>query len=204
MNNMVRISQESQNAQEFAQKYLSYLTEVIASLDTQAISDFVGQIEAAREEDKTVFIAGNGGSAACASHMANDLGLDVLKKTGIDRPFRLHALTDSVPVMTAIGNDDGYDNLFTMQLKIHHRPGDKLIVISASGNSPNVVNAAKYVKEHGGTVLGLLGFDGGALKDLCDVAILANTPKKEYGPVEDVHMIMDHLMSNYLLGKYMK
>jgi D-sedoheptulose 7-phosphate isomerase len=104
--------------------------------------------------------------------------------------------------MTAIGNDTGFENLFVSQLRIHHRPGDKLIAISASGNSPNVVRGAEWVKDRGGRVIALVGFDGGKLKGLADVVIHAETPKGEYGPVEDIHMILDHLVYTWLLKRH--
>ncbi len=136
MNNIVKLYKETRSAEEFTKGYLSYLCDLLKQLDTKAIASFIHEFEDAREKDKTVFLIGNGGSAATASHMANDIGLDVLKKSGMNRPFRVMSLTDNVPVMTAIGNDEGYDQLFFLQLKIHYRPGDKLVVISASGNSP--------------------------------------------------------------------
>jgi len=130
--------------------------------------------------------------------MANDIGMDVLKKSGSVKAFRALALTDNTSVMTAIANDDGYENIFVNQLKIHYREGDKLVVISASGNSPNVIAAAKWVKSKGGKVIGLVGFDGGALKGICDILIHIETQKGEYGPVEDIHTIIDHLVANWL------
>lgn len=184
--------------QKFAKGYFRYLAELLDSLDTGAIEEFVKHLEQARQGDHTVFMAGNGGSAATATHMANDLSTDVYRKGGGKKPFRVLALTESASCLTAIANDDCYENVFVNQLKIHYRPGDKLVVISASGNSPNVVAAAQWVKEQGGAVMGLVGFDGGKLAGICDVAIVAQTPKGEYGPVEDVHMIMDHLVSNWL------
>jgi D-sedoheptulose 7-phosphate isomerase len=158
-------------------------------------------LDAARERGSTIFLIGNGGSAATASHMANDIGLDVLKKSGDARAFRVLSLTDSVPMLTAIANDEGYENVFLRQLRILYRPGDVLVAISASGNSPNVVAAAEWVRKEGGAVLGLTGFDGGRLRGLCDVAIHVETPKGAYGPVEDVHMIMDHLVAGYLSSR---
>lgn len=90
-------------------------------------------------------MAGNGSSATTATTMVNDIGFDIVRKTGTDRPFRLFALTDNNSVITAIGNDVGYENIFINQLRIHFRKGDKLIVISARGNSPNLIKAAKWV-----------------------------------------------------------
>lgn len=204
MNNMERLFLDSLHEEDFIKGYLNYLSQLFLRLDTKAIARFIAELESAYEQEKTIFIAGNGGSASTASHMANDLGMDVLKKGGSSKAFRALALTDNTSLMTAIANDDGYDNTFVNQLRIHYRTGDRLIVISASGNSPNVAAAAKWVKERGGRVLGLTGFDGGELKNLCDVLIHVDTPKGEYGPVEDVHMVMDHLVANWLQYSHQK
>lgn len=201
MNNVERIFSESADCADFSRRYVEYVGQVLAKLDANAIAAFVDELEIARENGRTVFIAGNGGSAATASHMANDLGVDVLKKSGCGVPFKAMALTDNVAVMTAIANDDGYHNMFVNQLRIHYGQGDLLIAISASGNSPNVVEAAEWVKKQGGKVLSMVGFDGGKLKELSDVAILAETPGGEYGPVEDAHMVLDHLIANWLCQK---
>src|SRR3990167_10571979 len=151
MNNIIRLYKEAKNAQDFAINYLDYLSGLLKKLDTKAIATFIEELENARQKNQTVFIIGNGGSAATSSHMANDIGLDVMKKSGTNKPYRIMALTDCIPVLTAIGNDDGYENLFLYQLKIHYRPGDKLVVISASGNSPNLISAAQWVKQQGGS-----------------------------------------------------
>jgi D-sedoheptulose 7-phosphate isomerase len=201
MNNLERFFHEATNFQQFAKAYFTYLSDLLNCLDRDAINKYIEELEDARHNNNTVFLAGNGGSAATSSHMANDFGVDVLKKGGSEKSFRILALTDNVSVMTAIANDDGYENLFVNQLKIHYRPGDKLVAISASGNSPNVVMAAEWVKQRGGKTIGLLGFDGGKLKDICDIVIDVDTPKGEYGPVEDIHIVIDHLISNWLIFK---
>jgi D-sedoheptulose 7-phosphate isomerase len=200
MNNLERLFRESGDAAAFADGYLNYLSGLLKRLDRKAVAAFVEELERAREEQATVFIVGNGGSAATASHMANDFGVGTRAAVG-GRPFRVLALTDNVATMTAIGNDEGYEHLFVSQLRIHYRQGDRLVAISASGNSPNVVAAAEWVKGQGGRVIGLTGFDGGTLKPLCDIAIHAETPKGEYGPVEDVHMILDHLIYTWLKSR---
>ena len=201
MNNIDHLFHEAQNLEQFTKGYIKYLYELLNKIELSAIEAFVEQLENARNNDNTIFIAGNGGSAATASHMANDIGTDVLKKGKSKKPFRAFALTDNVSVMSAISNDDGYENVFVNQLKVHYRDGDKLVAISASGNSPNVVAAAQWVKERRGKVIGLVGFDGGRMKDVCDVIIHVKTPGGEYGPVEDIHMIIDHLISNWLIYK---
>lgn len=197
MNNIGRLFEESGNIKEFAKGYFSYLSKLFKQLDTDEIAAFIEELELARENQNTIFIAGNGGSAATASHMANDIGLAVLKKGG-DSHFRVMALTDNVAVMTAIANDDGYENMFVKQLQVHYRSGDRLVAISASGNSINLLKAAEWVKAREGKVMGLVGFDGGELKGLCDLLIHVHTPTGEYGPVEDVHMIIDHLITSWL------
>jgi D-sedoheptulose 7-phosphate isomerase len=198
MNNIERLFNESDDFGHFIKGYYDYLFTLLKNIDVKDIMGFAEEMEKARDAGNTVFFAGNGGSAATASHMANDFGIDVLKKGGTDLPFRAMSLTDNSAVMLAIANDDGYDRLFVNQLRVHYRPGDKLVAISASGNSPNVVTAAEWVKKQGGTVISLVGFDGGRLKDISDVMIHVKSEKGEYGPVEDIHMIMDHLLANWL------
>src|SRR3990172_11249054 len=201
MNNLDRLFKESMSFENFAEGYYNYLHKLLHTIDIKEIVAFAEEMERTRRENKTVFFVGNGGSAATASHMANDFGMDILRKTGGDLPFRAMALTDNTSVMLAIANDDGYDKLFVNQLRVHYRDGDKLVAISASGNSPNVVAAAEWVRARGGTVMSLVGFDGGKLKDISDVVIHVKSEKGEYGPVEDVHMIMDHLIANWLQYK---
>lgn len=198
MNNIERLITDAEDAGAFAKGYIRYLSDVLNRIDVKCVAAFIEELEEARRNNNTIFIAGNGGSAATASHMANDIGMDVLKKGGSSHAFRALALTENASVMTAIANDDGYANVFVNQLRIHYQEGDKLIVISASGNSPNVIEAAKWVKARGGKIIGLVGFDGGKLKEACDVVIHAETPKGEYGPVEDSHHIMNHLVANWL------
>lgn len=201
MSNIERLYKQSKDIKEFIKGYYDYLQTLLNTIDSHAISLFVEELERARREHRTIFIVGNGGSAATASHMANDFGMDVLKKIGGGIPFRAMALTDNASVMLAIANDEGYDKLFVNQLRVHYRDGDLLVAISASGNSPNVVNAAEWVKSRGGMVISLVGFDGGKLKSISDIALHAKSEKGEYGPVEDVHMIMDHLIANWLQYK---
>ena len=201
MSNVDDLFPKSNSLGEFAQGYFGYLKSVLDSIDLRAIDRLGAELEEAREHGHTVFVAGNGGSAATATTMANDLGFDIVKKTGTDKPFRLFALTDNTAVLSAIANDVGYENVFVGQLRIHYRAGDKLIVISASGNSPNVVRAAEWVQEAGGRVIGLLGFDGGRLKDLCDCVVHVETLPGEYGPVEDAHLILNHVLSHWFQNR---
>jgi D-sedoheptulose 7-phosphate isomerase len=166
-------------------------------IDPVSIDSLVSAFEDTRLTGNTIFVAGNGGSAATATTMANDLGFDVIKKTGTEKPFRVFALTDNTSVITAIANDLGYEDIFLNQLKIHYRKGDKFLAISASGNSPNVVKAAEWVKAQGGTVISFVGFTGGKLKAISDIVVHVKSESGEYGPVEDAHLTLNHILAHW-------
>jgi D-sedoheptulose 7-phosphate isomerase len=183
----------------FARDYLAYVGELLRRVDPTAVAAFIEEVEAARAGGHTVFIAGNGGSAATASHMATDFGFGT--RCGAGAPFRALALTDNVALLTAAANDEGYEHVFVHQLRVHHRPGDTLVCISASGNSPNVLAAAAWVRARGGRVMSLVGFDGGALKGMSDVVIHVPTAHGDYGPVEDVHLVLNHLVTAWLMHR---
>lgn len=199
MDNLDSLLRQHDRPAEFAGAYLAYLADMLGRLDRQAIAAFIDHLEDARQNQRTVFFIGNGGSAATASHMANDLAIGTFGGSW-EHPLRAIALTDNVAAVTAIANDHGFEDIFVRQLQVYHRPGDKLVAISASGNSPNVLAAVEWVKKQGGTAIGLVGFDGGKLKGACDIVIHAATPSGEYGPVEDVHMILDHLVFTWMRG----
>lgn len=111
------------------------------------------------------------------------------------------SLTDNTAFITALANDIGFENIFTAQLKNLFRPGDLLVAISGSGNSENLIRAIRYVRENKGQTIGIVGFDGGLMKTLCDHLIHIKTPPREYGPVEDICLILDHLLGSYLAFK---
>ena len=186
---------------EYSRKYFSYLTKVLESIDENEINKMGDAFESACANGNTIFVAGNGGSAATATTMANDIGFDIVRKTGTDKPFKVFSLVDNNSVVTAISNDVGYENIFINQLKIHYCDGDSLIVISASGNSQNVLKAAEWVRSKGGTIIGFLGFTGGKLIDYCDIKIHVKSEVGEYGPVEDAHLIMNHILAHWFQNK---
>lgn len=201
MNNIERLCSGSQSASEFSRLYFGYLKQALDSIEPESIDRLVEEFENARVSGNTIFIAGNGGSATTATSMANDIGFDVIKKSGTDKPFRVLALTDNTSVLTAIANDVGYENVFLNQLKIHYRPGDKLLAISASGNSPNVVTAAEWVRQQGGSVLSFVGFTGGKLKEISNVVVHVRSQAGEYGPVEDAHLVLNHILAHWFQFK---
>lgn len=183
------------DAKKFADAYFDYLHGVMKAIDRKEIQAFIDTLLDARKRGATVFFIGNGGSAATASHFANDLAIGTHT---LDNPFRVLSLTDNVAVMTAIGNDSGYEEIFSQQLKVQGRPGDVLVAISASGNSPNLLHAFATAKAMGIRTVALTAFDGGKMKGMADQGIHVPTGMKEYGPAEDAHMILDHLVHAYL------
>lgn len=182
---------------QFARQYFDYLKQVLDKVNPNSVDALVNEFEDARARGTTIFVAGNGGSSTTATTMANDIGFDVIKKTGAKKAFRVMALTDNGAVTTAIANDVGFEHVFVNQLGIHYRDGDRLILISASGNSPNLVRAARWVKERGGRTIALLGFDGGQLRTMCDVVVHVPSNTGEYGPVEDAHLIVNHVLAHW-------
>ncbi|MBL7006837.1 MAG: SIS domain-containing protein [Spirochaetia bacterium] len=201
MNNLEKAYKRVNSIGQFSREYFLYLSKVLESIDEVEINKLGEAFEKARENENTIFVAGNGGSSTTATTMANDIGFDILKKTGTDKPFKVLSLVDNNSVITAIANDVGYENAFINQLKIHYRSGDSIILISASGNSPNILKAAEWVKSKGGTIIGFLGFTGGKLIEFCDVKIHVKSEAGEYGPVEDAHLIMNHILAHWFQNK---
>jgi D-sedoheptulose 7-phosphate isomerase len=185
------------NIENFLNRYIIVLHELIAKLDKSAVKQIIEKLNEIEKTKGIIYILGNGGSAATASHMVNDLGVG-LKRRGI-KNFKVVSLADNTPVCTAIANDIGYENIFYMQLKDVLSKEDLVLAISCSGNSPNIVKAVEYAKSIGSCVIGVTGFDGGELKKLSDISFHVETPKNSYGLVEDIHMILDHIIYTYYI-----
>ena len=196
MNRIEEIFQEKPDIQSFAGGYLGYLSEILATIDPGTIASFTKVLLEARDRGARIFFIGNGGSAATASHFANDLSIGT---RSWQKPFQAISLTDNVPILTAIANDYSYDDVFLNQLKAQMRSGDVLVAISVSGQSPNVLRAVEYANRYGAVTVSLTGFDGGRLKSLCKVSLHAETHQGEYGPVEDIHLILNHLVGTFLM-----
>jgi D-sedoheptulose 7-phosphate isomerase len=196
MNNLDHIFQSADTSRDYAHEYLQYLSKVLKLVDRDEITNFIDIMLDARARNAAIIFIGNGGSAATASHFANDLAIGTRCE---GQPFRAISLTDNNAVMTAIANDDGYEQVFLQQLKTVMLAGDIVVAISASGNSPNLLNAIQYANDTGATTIGLTAFDGGALKNLAKHNVHIPTETGEYGPAEDAHMILDHLVSSYLM-----
>ena len=171
-------------------KYIENEVEVLRALDVNALNDVLNLLERTLESENMIYIMGNGGSAATASHFQNDFNKGVSEYT--EKKFRFLCLNDNVPTVMAIANDIGYDEIFRFQLRGKLRPGDVVIGIPGSGNSKNILNAVEYAKECGNVVVGITGFSGGKLRNLADYSLHA--PVNSMQITEDVHMVFDHLM----------
>lgn len=193
------ICKNCNNPVDYLRSYEKYLSYLLSRLDYEAVGKVIEVFSQARDRDAMIFFVGNGGSAATASHFAQDLG-EVHRKTG-GSCFRTLSLTDNVSFITAMGNDYGYDAIFTGQMSNLFKKEDILVAISASGNSPNVVQAVKLARQLGGITIGLVGFDGGELLKICNHVIHVLANKGEYGPVEDIHLALDHMITSYLMWR---
>lgn len=185
---------DSKPASVHAGLYLSALKTALDLIPMDVVDQIIETMIKAYREEKTIFIMGNGGSAATASHFACDLG----KGTCVDgkKRFRVISLTDNIPLMTAWSNDTHYDNVFVEQLRGLMRPRDVVIGISGSGNSPNVLNAMEYGNSKGATTIGFTGFSGGKIKDMVNLCLVVPSDSMEH--IEDVHLALEHLICTYL------
>jgi D-sedoheptulose 7-phosphate isomerase len=183
---------------DIAERYVADFLALLDRTDPAEIEAVVERLREARDANGTIFIAGNGGSAATATHWVNDLAKATIS-SGRDR-IRAICLTDSTSWVTALANDEGYERIFVGQLESLARPGDVLIVISASGNSPNLLRAVEYAAEHRVATIGLLGFNGGRLKDLVDLQVYLPTEQGAYGLVETGHTLVADIVTACLIN----
>ena len=186
----------TKDVEQFSKLYFNHLKETFDKIDVSEIKNFVDTLLSARERGATIFFMGNGGSAETASHFANDLSFGVNE---YKKPFRVVSITDNASVLTALGNDYGYDDIFIRQLRVYGKKDDVVVGVSASGNSKNLVNAFKYSSSVGIKTVALIAFDGGKMNEISDQYLHIPTGDKEYGPAEDLHIIIDHLIANYLM-----
>lgn len=179
----------------FPATYLESLQHTLGGISVDKVNEAIEWMRQAREEGRTIFTCGNGGSASTASHFV----CDILKGASFNRPkrFRIMALTDSLPTLTAYSNDVSYDCVFVEQLKNFGQPGDILLSISGSGNSPNVLRAVEYANQAGIKTIGLTGRDGGQLGRLSQLEI--NVADPHMGRIEDGHMIICHMLAYYFM-----
>jgi D-sedoheptulose 7-phosphate isomerase len=181
------------------QEHVQRTCEMLRQIDFAAVSRLVDKLYEAYELGRRVFIFGNGGSAATASHMAEDLAKSTIKDMSVPRRLRVQSLTDSVPFISALGNDWGYDYVFREQLVTNASAGDVAIAISGSGNSPNILAAVEWARKAELFTCGFTGFSGGKLKGMVDLSI--HSPILDMEIAENCHMIEVHLAVGGLRSK---
>jgi len=180
-----------------ASTYFEDVARVIANMPLAAIDRIVNVLLEAYESSRRIYLFGNGGSAALASHFACDLGKGAANGSG--KRFQALALTDNIPMMTAWANDSHYEDIFAEQLANFVRAGDIAFAISGSGNSPNVLKALKVAREAEATAVGLTGFRGGQMRDLCDICLIV--PSENMQIIEDLHLSVTHAVFTTLRAK---
>ena len=171
--------------------YLTALTQVIENFPIDNLAEITDVLQDARNNLRTIFICGNGGSWATAAHMVCDFGKNT--RLSGEKRIKVIGLGDNIPSLTAYANDEGYDRVFAEPLMNLMSSGDVLIAISGSGNSPNILRAVETAKQIGGTTIGLTGFEGGQLKGMVDHPLVIPSDSMEV--IEDFHMIVDHLLT---------
>jgi D-sedoheptulose 7-phosphate isomerase len=171
-------------------EYLKAQKAALESIEVPAVADLIQKLRQALEEDRQIFVFGNGGSAANASHFVTDLGKGASDKIG--KRFRCLSLNDNISWMTALGNDYSYEDVFVRQLQNFARPKDVVMVLSVSGNSPNLIKAIEWSLEHGVETIALVGARRGRLADIAQDVIVIDSD--HYGRVEDAHMGICHML----------
>lgn len=182
-------------------EYSDLMIKAIKNLDTKSLDKIVDIIWKYYKNGKTIFFAGNGGSASTASHLAADLGKNTARdhKDMQENRMRAISMCDNVAWITAVSNDMSYDDIFVEQLKSYAKAGDVLFIISGSGNSMNVIKAAMWAKAHKLHSIGILGFNGGFVKDFLEVTIVVKS--HDYGIVESVHSYIHHFLVEKLKNR---
>ena len=175
---------------DWISRYLQQQKAALDSIPQEAVGRIVERFCAALAEDRQIFVFGNGGSAANASHFITDLGKGASDKVG--KRFRCLSINDNVSWLTALGNDYAYEDVFVRQLENYARAGDLVMAMSVSGNSPNVVKAVDWAKRHGVYTITLIGGKRGRLADLADLPVVIDS--HHYGRVEDAHMAICHMV----------
>jgi D-sedoheptulose 7-phosphate isomerase len=182
---------------DFVDDYYRRFAEVLAAFDRAPMEGVLEVLQRTRDNGGTVWVAGNGGSAAIADHSV----CDATKGTHVEGqpPLRTISLSSNPAMLTAISNDIGYEDVFRRQLSYYLKPNDAVLLVSSSGNSPNVIEACRYAKGRGIPTIAFVGFDGGALRELADHAVWI--PVDNYGIVEDTHQSLVHVITQYLFAR---
>ena len=183
-------------------EYINTTSEVLSKVDTKNIEKTVDVLYKAYLNSRMIFFAGNGGSAAAASHFCEDLTKGTQPDLAASKRFRGLSLVDNVPYITAMSNDEGYEYIFDQQLICYASPGDLLVCVSGSGNSKNVVRAVEWAKKNDLITVAITGYDGGKIGALSDINL--HVPSFDMGLVEGLHMVITHFITDRLREKILK
>lgn len=191
--------ENANSAEEYVDNYKDHFATMVRDMDTAAVAEVIAVLEAAAADHRTVFLIGNGGAAAVAKHWVNDLGVNsvVAGHPG----YRVVSLADNTSAITAVANDIAFEEIFVAQLKSAMHPGDIVIAMSVSGNSPNLIQGLEYAKEHGAHTIAFTGMGGGKLRKIADLVVHTPSSTDEYGPVEDMFSAFMHIATGYLTMK---
>ena len=187
-------TERTEHASDYADAYFDHLSAATASIDRAAVEAAARRIADAAKAGQRIYSCGNGGSAAIANHLVCDC-MKGIRSDSTLRP-QVVSLSTTVEIITAIGNDIGYDEVFRFQLESLARKGDVLVAISSSGNSPNIINAIEWAKANGVTTIAMTGFSGGGAAKLADISL--HVDAQNYGIVEDLHQSLMHLLAQYI------
>ena len=193
MSDISELYDRTSSPHAFLKGYTELLSSRLQGLNYATLESLIEQLIRTRDRDGVIYLAGNGGSAATAMHWANDL-----MSITTEKRFKALALASNTSVLTCIGNDTTFERIFADQLEGRITPHDTLVLLSASGNSPNLLAAAEIALAQHAAVTALVGFDGGQLKKLVSLPIHTETSIGDYGIVEDIHLAIAHMVSNYL------
>jgi len=182
---------------DFAVRYRSLLNGALDQIDTEKVALAIDWLRQARDDSRHIFVCGNGGSASTASHFACDIVKGASYRQ--EKRFRIMALTDSLPTLTAYSNDVSYDCVFVEQLRNFAERGDVVMALSGSGNSANVVHAIDYANSIGCRTIALSGRDGGNLAPLAQLSI--HVPEPHMGRIEDAHLVVCHMICYYFMER---
>lgn len=179
---------------DYLKGYAERLTQALSEVPPERLESALALLQKTRKAEGRIYVAGNGGSCSIAGHLC----CDWMKGTHNDHepPMRVHSLSDATALMTALANDMSYEQSISEQVKYLGKPGDLIVLISSSGNSPNIVAAAQMAKERGMKVIGLSGFKGGKLSEMADVSL--HVPASNYGIAEDAHQALMHVLAQFM------
>ena len=186
------------NFSERVDGYFRRLNDTLRMTDANDVEVMADKIVRASDSGSKIFLVGNGGSAATASHYANDLVM-AFSRTG--RSTRVLCLSDNAALLTGLANDYSFEEVFEKQVRTMGEPGDVLILISASGNSPNLLRAVQAAHEMNIVAIAVVGFDGGALKSMCDLHVHTPTSLGDYGVSEDAHLVINHAIAEVIRSR---